>query len=175
MSAEPRADVPDLGLAFKQAMRRLASTVTIISARHDGKRYGMAATAVTSVTTTPPTLLVCINQSASIHDPIRDSGWFCVNLLGHEHEHLVPVFSGKALPEDRYAHGHWGEEEATGLPYLEDGQASLFCAVTALLPYHSHSVIIGEVREVRLFGVARPLVYQEGGLFRTVQLNPHEA
>jgi flavin reductase len=160
--------------AYKLAMRRLASTVTIITTSHEGRRYGMAATAVNSVTTAPPTLLACINQTASIHAPMAASGRFCINLLGHEHEHLVPVFSGQAVGEDRFANGEWLTHE-TGLPFLADAQASIFGVTTACIPYGSHSVFIGEVEAVRLFGEARPLIYQEGQLFRTVGLDPLES
>ena len=90
---------------FRSAMRRLASTVTIITASHGCSRHGMTATAVTSLTASPPSLLVCINQSASIHDPIVKSGRFCVNLLACDHDHLVPVFSGQLVGEERFASG----------------------------------------------------------------------
>ena len=162
-----RVDVlPD----FKRAMRRLASTVAIVSTRHDGRRYGMAATAVVSVTTAPPTLLVCINQTASIHDPIVAGGRFCVNLLGVEHEPLVPIFSGSLVGEDRFGTGRWLDDE--GIPYLSDAQAALFCRTISCTPYGSHSVIVGEVEAVRLAdGETRPLVYQEGRLVRTVGLD----
>jgi flavin reductase (DIM6/NTAB) family NADH-FMN oxidoreductase RutF len=39
--------------ALKQAMRRLASSVTIISANEDGAVYGLAVTAVTSLALDP--------------------------------------------------------------------------------------------------------------------------
>lgn len=152
---------------FKQAMRRLAATVTIITTVHEGQRHGMAATAVNSVTTAPPTLLICINQTASIHAPLLASGRFCVSLLGLEHEPLVPMFSGRAAGEDRFSHGRWGGGEGV-LPYLEDAQAALLCHVVSCVPCGSHSVIIGEVEEVKLFGEPRPLIYQDGSFFKTI-------
>ena len=158
---------PALLSDFKQAMRRLASTVTIIATREGDQRHGMAATAVNSVTTTPPTLLICVNQTASIHAPLLASGLFCVNLLGLEHQHLVPLYSGQIPGEERFGHGTWtaGYE---GLPCLADAQASLCCATLSATTCGSHTVFIGEVRAVTLSGEARPLIYQEGGLFRTV-------
>lgn len=164
---DPLPPLAPLLADFKLAMRRLASTVTIISTLEGGRRYGMAATAVNSVTTTPPTLLVCINQTASIHAPLLASGLFCVNLLGLEHQDLVPVYSGKAAGEERFRHGTWtaGFE---GLPCLADAQASLCCNTLSATTCGSHTVFIGEVRAVMLSGDARPLIYQDGGLFRTV-------
>jgi len=59
--------VPDkLTGDFNQAMRRLAATVTPITAGSGDGRTGMAATAVASATTEPPTLLVAVNRSASL-------------------------------------------------------------------------------------------------------------
>lgn len=169
---DPRMDPaappsPALLSDFKQAMRRLASTVTIISTLEGEQRHGMAATAVNSVTTTPPTLLICVNQTASIHAPLLASGLFCVNLLGLEHQDLVPLYSGKAAGEERFRHGHWTAGFA-GLPCLADAQASLCCSTLSATTCGSHTVFIGEVRAVMLSGEARPLIYQEGGLFRTV-------
>ncbi len=66
---------------FRKAMRRLASAVTVISTAHDDRRHGMTATAVTSVSSAPPSLLACINRSASLHAPLLASRRFCVNIL----------------------------------------------------------------------------------------------
>ena len=161
---------PEVLPDFKLAMRRLASTVTVISAHRDGQRYGMAATAVNSVTTTPPTLLICVNRSASIHGPIEAERTFCVNLLNHSHHALVPPFSGQASGEERFAHGAWSQN-GNDLPYLDDAQANLFCSVVDQLTYGSHSVFIGEVTAVRLFGESAPLIYHDGQFFRTIGLD----
>src|ERR1700744_4522110 len=52
---------------FRKAMRTLASAVSIVSTTSDNRRFGMTATAVCSLSMAPPTLLVCINQSSSLH------------------------------------------------------------------------------------------------------------
>ena len=167
-SSLPTVDLlPD----FKQAMRRLAATVTIITAAHEGRRYGMAATAVNSVTAAPPTLLICVNQGASIHAPLLASGRFGVNLLGHEHESLVPPFSGKAAGEERFAHGRWTEGWG-GLPALADAQAALLCRVVSTFACGSHTVVVGEVEAIHIDGQPRPLIYQDGAFFRTTELMP---
>ncbi|WP_063627792.1 flavin reductase family protein [Bradyrhizobium sp. WSM3983] len=155
---------------FKAAMRRLAATVAIVTSQSDGRRHGMTATAVTSLTTTPPSLLVCINRSASIHEPIIRSRQFCVNLLACEHGHLVPIFSGKMTGEERFCSGDWaiGEFE---IPYLANAQANVFCSVSETLAHGSHSVFIGNVEKVVLFGEPSPLLYQEGALYKSIALS----
>ena len=51
----PRAD------AFKAGMRKLALGVALITSATPGRRFGLIATAVSSVSASPPTLLVCVN------------------------------------------------------------------------------------------------------------------
>ena len=166
----PNASViPELVSDFKAAMRRLAATVTIVSVRNGDQRHGMAATAVTSLTTDPPSLLACVNKSASIHDPIVESGGFCVNLLACEHHHLVPTFSGKEKGEQRFAFGEWGVGDMD-IPYLVGAQASIFCKVDKTVSYHSHTIFIGAVRRIQMTEDVAPLVYQDGGFFKTITM-----
>ena len=156
---------------FRAAMRRLAGTVTIVTTRHEARRYGMAATAVCSVCAEPPTLLVCVNRSASIHEPIAAAGRFCVNLLSLEHAELVAPFSGRLAGEARFDHGHW-VSGALELPCLQDAQASVFCVVRQAVPYATHTVFFGEAVAVRVRQDVAPLVYQDGRLAASRELAP---
>jgi flavin reductase (DIM6/NTAB) family NADH-FMN oxidoreductase RutF len=146
---------------FKQAMRRFASTVAIITTVQDGERVGMAATAVSSVSTDPPSLVISINRQASIHDCIAGSGLFCVNMLSPSHNDLIPPFSGKVKGEARFAHGEW-EGHDLGLPCLKDALASLACVVDAQMTYASHTLFVGRVEAIRMAAAAEPLVWHDG-------------
>src|SRR5262245_34703660 len=115
----PATEISPVTAEFKRAMRRLASTVTIITtADINGHRYGMTATAVNSLTMDPPSLLICVNHNASIHAPLVGRGRFCVNVLTTEHEDLVSAFSGRLKGDERFTVGEWNDEDS-GLPYLE--------------------------------------------------------
>ncbi|MEY5099378.1 MAG: hypothetical protein RJA36_2097 [Pseudomonadota bacterium] len=148
---------------FRLAMRRLAATVTILSTSDaEGKRFGMVATAVNSVTMDPPTLLVCVNQSASIHAPLRERERFCVNVLMDEHGALVPVFSGQKSGEERFASGDWRQDQ--DLPYLEGAQSNLFCSIESVTTVGTHSLVIARVTDVRVAEPVAPLLYADGRL-----------
>ena len=153
------------GASFRDAMRRLAATVTIISARGAGRRHGITATAVTSLSMDPPSLLVCVNRSGSLHDLLSESGRFCVNLLRSEQAALSDAFSGKLAPEERFLHGAW-KEDGEGLPFLADGQASIFCRRRDVIGYESHSIFIGQVESVLLADEISPLLYSNGAYGR---------
>lgn len=52
---------------FKNAMSFLSSAVNVVTTMGDAGRHGFTASAVCSVTDTPPTLLVCMNKSSRSH------------------------------------------------------------------------------------------------------------
>lgn len=158
---------------FKKAMRRLAATVTIIStADVNGNRYGMTATAVNSLTMDPPSLLICVNHTASVHGPLLGRGRFCVNVLTTEHEELVSAFSGRLKGDDRFGVGEWRNEDS-GMPYLDGAQCNLFCDVESVVPYATHSIVIGNVTAVRVAEGIRPLIFADGRLGATQSLTGH--
>ena len=157
--APPQPDV--LATAFKNAMRRLAATVTIVTGGTPDQRGGFAATAVCSVTTDPPALLVCVNQAASLHDSLTMGHHFCVNLLHGSHAELSSIFGGGVASDRRFEHGDWAHD-ADGVAYLSDAQANVFCVVDALMPYGTHTIVVGKVTHVRLHGEIAPLIYSDG-------------
>lgn len=52
--------------SFRDAMAHVGAAVNIITTDGPAGRAGFTASAVCSVTDTPPTLLVCLNRSASV-------------------------------------------------------------------------------------------------------------
>lgn len=145
---------------FRVAMRRLAATVCIVSTQDEFGRFGITATAVTSISLDPPSLLISINQSSSIHGPLRKAETFCVNLLGDGQEEHCSTFSGNANGEARFSTGRWGA--ALGVPYLLDAQASVFCEVEKTVSYGTHTIFIGRVEHVIVADTVLPLVYLNG-------------
>jgi flavin reductase (DIM6/NTAB) family NADH-FMN oxidoreductase RutF len=152
----------DLGTDFRKAMRRLTSAVSVISTAHAGVRYGITVTSVTSVSMAPPSLLICVNQRASIHTPLIRAGQFCVNILQAHQIEIADAFSGGApAGTDRFLCGEWASDDEE-LPYLIPAQASVFCDMDAISSYGTHSIIVGKVRQVAVRGQVAPLLYQDG-------------
>ena len=93
---------PELALCFKEAMRRVASTVNVISICVDGKAMGITATAVSVVSMDPPSLLVCVNQAASVHPWIEDVIHFGVNVLHRDQAEIATIFADRKLEAQRF-------------------------------------------------------------------------
>ena len=150
-----------LAPAFRQAMRRLTSTVCIVTSRAETEPVGMTMTAVTSVSMEPPALLICANRRSRLHAALAPRSGFCVNVLRVGHDAVAAAFGGRASHAERFGQGQWAVDGDVP-PYLEDALANLFCTVASSLDHGSHTVFVGEVREVRTGAEGPPLIYGDG-------------
>ncbi len=151
---------PQLTEAFKLAMRRMAATVNVISICVDGKPMGMTATAVSALSMDPPSLLVCVNQAASVHPWIGDAPHFNVNVLHRDQAEVATMFADRKLEAQRFLTG-WDNDCLTP-PRLRDAQASILCRRTERHRFGTHSIFIGVVEEVITREEVDPLIYLDG-------------
>ena len=162
-----RAQHDNLEEGFRLAMRRLSATVTIVSTGDDDSYQGLAATAVTSVSTEPPAVLACVNRSAGPSEMLLQRGRFAINILHADNAALVPVFSGPIKGHDRFNHGVWSHLDH--VPVLADAQAVLVCTLAQTTVFGTHTILIGTVDAVRIRQDIDPLIYQDGYLGRVVR------
>jgi flavin reductase (DIM6/NTAB) family NADH-FMN oxidoreductase RutF len=147
---------------FKQVMRRWASTVNVITTKHDDLIYGLTATAFSSLSAEPPLVFVCVNKKTRTHPLIEQSGIFCVNFLAPDMKHISDRFAGRVPDEERFkdlAH----RAVATGAPVLDDAVAFLDCKVDGAHVAGDHTIFFGLVQAA---GVHKPdtapLTYYNG-------------
>jgi flavin reductase (DIM6/NTAB) family NADH-FMN oxidoreductase RutF len=162
------AEHDNMAEGFKLAMRRLSATVTIVSTGDDEGYHGLAATAVTSLSTEPPAILACINRTASPFEKLLQRKRFAINILHTDNASLVPVFSGKIKGPERFKHGMW--DHLDGVPILTDAQAVLACTLAETKDFGTHTIIIGTVDAIRIRPDIDPLIYQDGYLGKVVRL-----
>jgi flavin reductase len=158
----------DPSSGFRKAMRRLATTVSIVTCTDEDGWHGIAATAVTSVCAQPPALLVCVNREAAFYRRLSATDRFCINLLGSDHVRISQAFGGRAKGIERFETGNWAV--ASGLPYLTDAQANLICRTESVTRFGTHGVFIGCVEDVWFAEDSAPLVYQDGRYVTTCRL-----
>ncbi|ACB33125.1 flavin reductase domain protein FMN-binding [Leptothrix cholodnii SP-6] len=155
MSAMPALEERQLSLSanLKEAMRRLASSVAIITSRdQDGQPHGMAASAVIPVSMDPPSMLVAVNRDAGLHPVLQRSGRYCINLLADDQHLLLKPFSQTALRDQRFRSDDWRDawSPADGpLPWLDGAPAAIECEVDQFMDYGTHTLFVGRVVNVR--------------------------
>jgi flavin reductase (DIM6/NTAB) family NADH-FMN oxidoreductase RutF len=147
---------------FRRALSRLAAGVSIISTCKDDDRRGVTATAVCSVSASPPTILACVNTATGTCKMIEEVGRFAVNLLAEHHRPVAEAFAGRGglQGDERFVHGDWVSGEG-GLPVLETSLAALECRVDHMVIAGTHAVFFGIVEKVA-FAERTPLIFHEG-------------
>jgi len=110
---------------------------------------GATCSALSSVTLTPPTLLVCLQVHSGTLRSIHRSGVFAVNLLHARGQQAAQVFSSQHT--DRFGQVRWEVLDSSGLPYLcDDAFAVASCRATAMMVVGDHTVVVGEVFDIHL-------------------------
>jgi len=151
---------PGLVESFRQAMRRVASTVNVISIRVGGQPMGITATAVSPISMDPPSLLVCINRAASVHGSMEDVSHFRVNVLHRDQEEVARMFADRTQHRLRFRSG-W-DSACAAAPCLADAQATILCRRIDSHSFGTHSIFIGLVEEAAARGDIDPLLYLDG-------------
>lgn len=143
---------------YRDAMARLGAAVSVVTTDGPGGQAGFTASAVCSVTDDPPTLLVCLNRSASVYPVFEANGVLCVNVLAAGQQALSNLFGGKTPMPERFAAARWSLL-VTGAPVLEGATVSFDCRVTRRTEVGSHNVLFCEAVAIRGSDKAQGLVY----------------
>ena len=147
---------------FRQGMANLGAAVNVITTDGGAGQAGFTASAVCSVTDTPPTLLVCLNRSASVFETFKSNQVLCVNTLSSQQQHLSNLFGGKTPMLERFAQGTWSTL-LTNAPVLEDALVSFDCEVVQTMSVGSHDVLFCQVKAMKQSYGLNALMYFNRG------------
>lgn len=164
MTTNPGSVDPD---EFRTAMRRWATGVTIVTAKHNHSRHGMTVSSYISVSLEPPLVLISLEQNVKTTKLIHASGVFGVSILGEDQQMISDRFAGR-IPEikNRFA-GLEFFTLKTGAPLLATSLATFDCQVVSAIDAGTHTLFLGEVLDLRIGGNKKPLIYFDRG-YRTI-------
>jgi flavin reductase (DIM6/NTAB) family NADH-FMN oxidoreductase RutF/DNA-binding GntR family transcriptional regulator len=128
--------------AFRETIGHFATGVAVITTVAGGRRFGMTASAVASLSLDPPMLIVCINRRAPTCAAVSERGTFAVNILTEDQGTLAERFARPR--KDKFA-GVEVEEGATGAPLLVSALARIECRVAEQVTGGSHTVFLADV------------------------------
>lgn len=143
---------------FREGMSRLGAAVNIITTDGPAGRAGFTASAVCSVSDAPPSLLVCLNRSASVFQAFTGNAALCVNVLSPDQQELSRIFGGKTPTQERFAAAEW-TTGVSGAPALDGATACFDCRIAETSSFGSHDILFCQVLSVSLHEMARGLVY----------------
>jgi flavin reductase (DIM6/NTAB) family NADH-FMN oxidoreductase RutF len=146
--------------AFRDVMSRLASGVTVVTTICDGAPHGLTVSAFSSVSLSPPRVLVCLGNDTDSKPLVERSGRFAVHILGREHAAFGTRFA-KLIPavEDDLFAGVSYRTEQTGCPILNDCLAWLDCTVFTTLAVGDHTIFVGSVEAAGAAEAGEPVLY----------------
>ena len=144
--------------AFRDALAYFASGVTIVTARADGVPVGFTASAFTSVSLTPPLILVCVTKGASAHDAVVGAELFGVSVLAERQAWIAEQFAKSGIDRFRGVPLRLAEEGALRVPLVDGALVHLECRRGATHPAGDHTILLGEVERAWI-SPGRPLVH----------------
>jgi flavin reductase (DIM6/NTAB) family NADH-FMN oxidoreductase RutF len=144
---------------LRQAMRAWTTGVAIVTAIHEGQRYGMTVNSFTSISLDPPLVSVTMKQLTHTHEYVQKSGQFAITILSANQGELSDRFAGKITDiKDRFD-GVETETLVIDAPLFKGGLAYFNCRVVNSTPIGENTLFIAEVIAARGISEGDPLVY----------------
>jgi flavin reductase (DIM6/NTAB) family NADH-FMN oxidoreductase RutF len=142
---------------FREVIRHLASGVTIITSMSQGTPVGMTATAVCSISATPPIILVSLTTTSHTAGGVQHTGAFAVHLITDSGKQYAEQFASKG---DHFQGVSYQTDEVTGVPVLNDVLGHFVCRVEQSIPVADHILFVGRVVRCELkIKEPHPLLY----------------
>lgn len=134
---------------FREGMSHVVSAVHVIATGGRAGRACFTATAVSSVSDAPPTLLVCMNVASASAARLTENGLFAVNTLSASQQPVAEACSGRTglSGEARFSVGNW-HDDGDGVPTLAGAVTRFRCRIVQAQQVATHLVVFGEVYSV---------------------------
>src|SRR5215813_10059723 len=144
---------------LRKVMGCFVTGVTVITTRDQSRKpYGLTANAVTSLSLTPPLLLICVDRKAETYPHFFDSKIFVLNILREDQEDISRRFAktgGDKFTGVRYRIGR------LDTPILEGTLGHVECRIIETLEGGDHVIHVGEVQHAEAHDGA-PLLFFRG-------------
>ena len=145
--------------AFKQAFRRHAAGVAIVTARApDGKPVGFTATSLASLAANPPMATFNMARVSSAWPAMTVGNRVAIHMLGPRSQHQAERMSADNAA--RFDGDHW-HEGAHEVPILDGVTAWMIGHVIDVLPVHNNAVVVVQIDSGELGDEDDALLYHE--------------
>jgi flavin reductase ActVB len=143
--------------AFREAMRRLAAAVVMVTTRVDGRPWGLTISACCSLSADPPQVLVSLGRKTTSRASALDTGRFGVSILRVAHRPLarqcaevgaakfIDGFLEGSGPDDAFVDGHATPARS---PVVSNALFHLDCSVAGSFEVADHTLVVGLVEDV---------------------------
>ena len=149
---------------LRNTMGQFSTGVVIVTGALEGVPVGFAAQSFVSLSLDPPLVAVCPGKSSTSWPKIRDSGSFCINVLGAQQKAVCDTFATSG--GDKFTEIDW-RGGATGSPVIDGVLAFVDCSLEAEHDAGDHTIAVGRIQEFAIADPnAEPLLFFRGGYGR---------
>lgn len=167
----------DLDVRLRQAVRRLATGVAVVTVWHGDVMHGTTVSSVAAVSREPLMIGACLHEKSNLTQVIGQARRFAVNVLSTRQAALAGWFADPDRPRGlaQFDHLEWEPDAFSGAPWIRGSLASLGCHLTTTAPAGDHDLLLGTVVTARA-GDGSPLLHYTGRLHDgTLRVLPREA
>lgn len=142
--------------AFRDALGRFATGVTVITTESAGQIYGMTANAFMAVSLDPPLVLVSVDHRANMHKRLQEAKRYGISILAHHQADLSNHFARRPVEGLKIPF-----VEKHGVPVLDGAVAQIIAHIVAIHPAGDHTLYIGQVEHLE-WTDEQPLLFFAG-------------
>ncbi len=153
---------------FREAMRRFATGVAIMTVSDGDTIHGMTANAFTSVSKDPMLVLVCVMKDSVTHDMVSRTKIFALNILSAHQRPLAQRFAKQIPPPSNPFVDIKHHHAVTGAPVFDDCASYVDCRVIATHDGGDHTIFVGQVEAAGLGKDRNPLLLWVHGDYHTI-------
>jgi flavin reductase (DIM6/NTAB) family NADH-FMN oxidoreductase RutF len=168
---------PDLSMPLRQAVRRLATGVTVLTFWRGDVVHGATISSVMAISREPLLIGACLRTESSLTEVIGAGRYFAVNVLSARQSALANWFADPSRPRGwaQFDHVDWEPDTFSGAPWISGSLASLGCHLIRSIQAGDHNLLLGEVVTARN-GDGAPLLHFTGRLHDgMLRIPPREA
>lgn len=151
--------------AFRQTMAALPTGVSVLTTRARGEVRGMTVGSLTSVSLTPPLVLVCLRNESPTLESLRRAGRFGLSILATDQSAVAGMFANPYRDVDSV-----GFSYLDGIPVVPEAVGWLACRRRHTFVAGDHVIVVGFVTHAESRD-GEPLVRHRS---RYRHLNPEE-
>lgn len=147
--------------AFRTAMGHFSTGIVVATGAPEGVPAGFAAQSFLSLSLDPPLVALSPGKGSTSWPKLRDSGFFCINVLSARQKPLCDLFAVSG--GDKFVDLDW-RPGITGAPILADVVAYVECELRAEHDAGDHTIAVGRVKDFQVVNPEPgPLLFYRGG------------
>ena len=130
--------------AFKRALGKFASGVTVVTVKVGDTARGMTVSAFFSLSIDPPLIAIAVHKQSKLHSFLKEATDFGVSILASHQANLSDHFAGRRreIVDVQFS-------EIGRVPVIAGALVHICCAVAARYDGGDHTIYTGLVRDLK--------------------------